>query len=113
MYTDEKTRRLNRFHAWFPTGIVIGGLIVYLFTNIGLTDWRWAMAIMLLPTFAYGFMFLNKKFPETERVTSGYSYKDMLKALQSPVPFHGILYDTYCIKPNKAQNQWIGPCLPM
>jgi len=31
MYTEEKTRRLNRFHAWFPTGIVIGGLVVYLF----------------------------------------------------------------------------------
>ena len=29
MYTDEKTRRLNRFHAWFPTGIVIGGLVVF------------------------------------------------------------------------------------
>ncbi len=35
MYTEEKTRRLNRFHAWFPTGIVIGGLMVYLFTKMG------------------------------------------------------------------------------
>jgi len=54
MYTEEKTRRLNRFHAWFPTGIVIGGLVVYLFNNIGLNDWRYAMGIMLLPTFLYG-----------------------------------------------------------
>jgi MFS family permease len=44
MYTEEKTRRLNRFHAWFPTGIVIGCLLVYLFNNVGLQtgDMQWA-----------------------------------------------------------------------
>jgi MFS family permease len=51
MYTEEKTRRLNRFHAWFPTGIVIGGLVVFLFNKIGLANWRYAMGIMLIPTF--------------------------------------------------------------
>ena len=111
MYTDEKTRRLNRFHAWFPTGIVIGGLVVYLFNNIGLTDWRWAMGIMLLPTFAYGYMFLNKKFPETERVVSGFSYKDMLKACISPL----FLFMAFCMILTAATelgtNQWIAALL--
>jgi hypothetical protein len=111
MYTDEKTRRLNRFHAWFPTGIVIGGLVVYLFNNIGLTDWRWAMGIMLLPTFVYGYMFLNKKFPETERVVSGFSYKDMLKACISPL----FLFMAFCMILTAATelgtNQWIAALL--
>jgi len=111
MYTEEKTRRLNRFHAWFPTGIVIGGLIVYLFNNIGLTDWRYAMAIMLLPTFAYGYMFLNKKFPQTERVVSGFSYKDMLKACVSPL----FLFMAFCMiltaSTELGTNQWIAALL--
>jgi len=111
MYTDEKTRRLNRFHAWFPTGIVIGGLVVYLFNNIGLNDWRWAMAIMLLPTLVYGFMFLKKKFPETERVTSGFSYKDMLKACYSPL----FLFMAFCMiltaSTELGTNQWIAALL--
>ena len=111
MYTDEKTRRLNRFHAWFPTGIVIGGLLVYLFNNIGLTDWRWAMAVMLLPTFVYGYLFLNKKFPETERVTSGFSYKDMLKACYSPL----FLFMAFCMiltaSTELGTNQWIAALL--
>jgi MFS family permease len=111
MYTEEKTRRLNRFHAWFPTGIVIGGLLVYLFNNIGLKDWRYAMAIMLLPTFAYGFMFLNKKFPQTERVTSGFSYKDMLKACYSPL----FLFMAFCMiltaSTELGTNQWIAALL--
>lgn len=111
MYTEEKTRRLNRFHAWFPTGIVIGGLFVYLFNNIGLDDWRYAMGIMLLPTFLYGYMFLNKKFPQTERVVSGFSYKDMLKACVSPL----FLFMAFCMMLTAATelgtNQWIAALL--
>lgn len=111
MYTEEKTRRLNRFHAWFPTGIVIGGLVVYLFNNIGLNDWRYAMGIMLIPTFIYGYMFLNKRFPETERVVSGYSYKDMLKSCVSPL----FIFMAFCMILTAATelgtNQWIAALL--
>ncbi len=111
MYTEEKTRRLNRFHAWFPTGIVIGGLVVYLFNIIGLSDWRWAMGMMLLPTFVYGYMFLNKKFPQTERVVAGFSYKDMLKACVSPL----FLFMAFCMILTAATelgtNQWIAALL--
>jgi fucose permease len=111
MYTDEKTRRLNRFHAWFPTGIVIGGLAVYLFNKIGLVDWRYAMGIMLLPTFIYGYMFLNKQFPQTERVVSGFSYKDMLKACVSPL----FLFMAFCMiltaGTELGTNQWIAALL--
>ncbi len=111
MYTDDKTRRLNRFHAWFPTGIVIGGLIVYLFNNIGLANWRWAMAMMMIPTLIYGYMFFNKEFPKTERVVSGFSYQDMLKACVSPL----FLFMAFCMILTAATelgtNQWIAALL--
>ena len=111
MYTEEKTRRLNRFHAWFPTGIVIGGLIVYLFNNIGLTDWRYAMGIMLLPTFWYGYMFLNKQFPPTERVTSGYTYNQMVKACVSPLFIFMALSMILTAGTELGTNQWISALL--
>jgi fucose permease len=111
MYTDEKTRRLNRFHAWFPTGIVIGGLVVYLFNNIGLTNWRYAMGMMLIPTFFYGYMFLNKKFPQTERVVSGFSYKDMLKACVSPLFVFMALCMILTAATELGTNQWIAALL--
>ena len=111
MYTDQKTRRLNRFHAWFPTGIVIGGLAVYLFNNIGLTDWRYAMVIMLLPTFAYGYMFLNKEFPQTERVVSGFSYNDMLKACVSPLFIFMACCMILTAGTELGTNQWIAALL--
>jgi len=111
MYTDQKTRRLNRFHAWFPTGIVIGGLAVFLFNKIGLADWRYAMGIMLLPTFAYGYMFLNKQFPQTERVVSGFTYKDMMKACYSPLFIFMALSMILTAGTELGTNQWIAALL--
>jgi fucose permease len=111
MYTDDKTRRLNRFHAWFPTGIVIGGLVVYLFNNIGLDNWRYAMGIMLLPTFVYGYMFLNKQFPQTERVVSGFSYKDMIKACVSPLFLFMAASMLLTAATELGTNQWISALL--
>jgi MFS family permease len=111
MYTDEKTRRLNRFHAWFPTGIVIGGLVVYLFNNIGLTDWRYSMGIMLIPTFTYGYMFLKKQFPKTERVIAGFSYKDMLKACISPLFIFMACCMILTAGTELGTNQWIAALL--
>ena len=111
MYTDQKTRRLNRFHAWFPTGIVIGGLAVYMFNKFGLLDWRYAMGIMLIPTFIYGYMFLNKQFPQTERVVSGFTYKDMIKACVSPL----FIFMAFCMLltagTELGTNQWIAALL--
>ena len=107
MYTDEKTRRLNRFHAWFPWGIVIGGLLVFALNMADITDWRWAMGIMLLPTLVYGWMFFGQKFPQTERVTSGVSYQGMLKACTSPL----FLFMAFCMiftaGTELGTNQWI------
>jgi len=84
LYPDNKTTRLNHFHLWFPGGIVIGTLLVALFVQIGL-GWKLQVAMMLIPTLIYGYMFSKLDFPVTERVSSGYSNKDMYKAVLSPL----------------------------
>jgi putative MFS transporter len=80
LYPDRKTAMLNRFHVWFPGGIVIGALVGYLMGQIGL-DWRLQCSIILLPALAYGWMFYGQAFPRTERVESGVSTADMFKAV--------------------------------
>jgi fucose permease len=106
MYVDDKTKKLNQFHVWFPGGIVIGGLIVFFLDRIGL-GWRIQMAAMLIPTLAYGVLFLKAKFPQTERVSAGFSYKDMLKAVVSPL----FLFMAACMLLTAAtelgSNQWM------
>jgi len=84
LYPEDKTTKLNHFHLWFPGGIVIGGLIVYLFSNIGL-DWKWQMLTMIIPTIVYGIMMFKKSFPKTERVEQGVSDGEMWKSIFSPL----------------------------
>lgn len=106
LHPDDKTRKLNQFHVWFPGGIVIGGLMVFGLKALGY-GWRLQMAAMLIPTLAYGLMFLRAKLPQTERVSAGFSYKDMLKACVSPL----FLFMAACMLLTAAtelgSNQWM------
>lgn len=80
LFPNNKTVKLNRFHVWFPGGIVIGGLASYLLDAIGITSWQVKLALILIPTSIYGFMLLMEKFPATEGVQKGVSMGEMFKA---------------------------------
>jgi fucose permease len=80
IYPKEKTKKLNQFHVWFPGGIVIGGLICFFLSRMGILSWQLRLAIILVPTLIYGLLFIPEKFPATERVQSGISFGEMVKA---------------------------------
>jgi MFS family permease len=80
IYPDNKTTRLNYFHLWFPGGIVIGTLLVFLLDKIGI-GWQIQVGLMAIPTIIYGYLFSKLDFPVTERVASGVSAKEMYKAV--------------------------------
>ncbi|MGZ8510286.1 MAG: MFS transporter [Chitinophagaceae bacterium] len=84
LYTDNKTTKLNHFHLWFPGGIVLGTLIVYFFDKAGI-GWEIQVAVMIIPTLIYGYLFSRLKFPVTERVASGISTREMYKSLANPL----------------------------
>lgn len=67
LYKDDKTKWLNRFHVWFPGGIVIGAVVSYIMTNMGF-GWQSQIAIMLVPTAIYGVMVFTTKFPDIPKV---------------------------------------------
>jgi len=90
IYPKEKTRKLVALHAWFPGGIVLGGVLCYGLRFI--TDhtdmhlgWKIKMSLMLLPAVAYAIMLITLKFPKTERVAAGVSFGDMVKELFNPL----------------------------
>ena len=85
IYPNQKTKMLNRFHVWFPGGIVIGSLLAFLMMdNMGIT-WEIYVGVLFVPLFIYGVLFFGQTIPETERVTSGVTYKGMLNAIGAPV----------------------------
>jgi MFS family permease len=84
LYPENKTTKLNHFHLWFPGGIVIGTLIVFLLDKIGVS-WQIQVGLMLVPIVIYGYLFSKLSFPVTERVSSGVSTGEMYGALLSPL----------------------------
>ncbi|SEN75199.1 Fucose permease [bacterium A37T11] len=84
LYPEDKVKRLNYFHLWFPGGIVIGTLVVVMFTFLGL-NWKFQVACMFIPTLIYGYLFSKLTFPVTQRVSAGISTAHMYKSITSPL----------------------------
>ena len=76
---------LNRFHVWFPGGIVIGSLLAALVMDRLNLPWQVLVSLLFIPLAIYGFLFLGQKIPETERVSTGVSYREMLRNIGAPI----------------------------
>ncbi len=84
LFPDRKTKMLNRFHVWFPGGIVIGGVLAWVVMDTFDLRWQILVGLLFIPLALYGFMFFGQKIPETERVSSGVTYKEMLRNVGAP-----------------------------
>jgi MFS family permease len=98
LYNREKTHKLNVLHAWWPGGLMIGGLLSLGITyamGLGLggegssiaqtvIGWQVKMLLVLVPTVIYGVLFISQKFPVTERVASGVSQGEMFAQALRP-----------------------------
>ena len=80
LYPKEKTKMLNRFHVWFPGGIVIGSILAYFIVDLMGLSWMVLVGTLFIPLLIYIYLFKGQEFPATERVSSGVTYSDMLKA---------------------------------
>jgi fucose permease len=110
LYPEDKTTKLNHFHLWFPGGIVIGSLIVFLLDKVGV-GWQIQVALMLIPTLAYGFLFSKLKFPVTERVASGVSTGEMYASLLNPLFIFMIICMFGTAITELFTNQWVNVLL--
>lgn len=85
MYANEKTKMLNRFHVWFPGGIVIGSIVGWFIMDVLGLDWQVMVATLFIPVIIYGALFFGQKFPVTERVQMGISNKKMFSSIGKPL----------------------------
>jgi MFS family permease len=75
-FRHDKTAWLNRLHAGWPAGFVLGGLLAMMLP--GDMGWRAKMMLILIPVVTYIVMLLPRSFPQSERVAAGVSYREML-----------------------------------
>ncbi len=80
MFNKEKTKWLNILHAGWPAGLVITGLLLIgIDTFAEDTPWAVKVGLIGLPTIVYFLMLVGLKFPQSERVEAGVSYREMLQ----------------------------------
>jgi len=86
LHPDQKTGKLNSVHAWWPGGLVLGGLLGVAMSNFGF-GWQAKLGVVILPAVVLVLLCLGVKFPPTERVAAGVSGKDMFRELLNPLFF--------------------------
>jgi len=107
IYPEEKTHRLNILHAWWPAGIVAGGLLGLLFGAINL-PWQINLLMLIVPALLLAYLVLTTDFPVTERVASGYSYGDMFRELgRQPMFFLWFICMMLTVASELAPGQWV------
>ena len=89
LFPKQKTHYLNILHAGWPGGLIIGGVLGYLFCgrNAAFQHLRWEipMLFFLPPTLIYGFIMIGKKFPVSEARAAGVDFRTMLAQFASPI----------------------------
>jgi len=103
MYPENKTTMLNKFHVWFPGGIVIGSLI----TNFAgdALGWQGLLAIMLIPTIIYAFLIFGQTFPESQDLESDTS--ENIKGLLNPLFIFIAICMTITATSELGTGQWV------
>lgn len=99
-------KMLNRFHMWFPGGIVLGSLVSKFMTDGGFA-WQTQVWVMMIPTIAYAVLFFGKAFPQP-KVEGVTSVSSNFKAMLSPVFIFLFICMALTAISEFGPQQWVG-----
>lgn len=99
-------KMLNRFHMWFPGGIVLGSLVSKFMTDGGFS-WQTQVWVMMIPTVAYAVLFFGKAFPKP-KVEGATSVSSNFKAMLSPVFIFLFVCMALTAISEFGPQQWVG-----
>ena len=101
----QMNKMLNRFHMWFPGGIVVGSLVSKFMTDFGMS-WQAQIWVLMIPTLVYAYLFYGQTFPKP-KVEASTSIKENLKAMISPVYIFLFIGMSLTAITEFGPNQWV------
>ena len=101
-------RKINRFHMWFPGGIVIGSLVSKFMTDASF-HWQAQIWIILIPTIIYAILFYGQTFPKP-RIADN-SVLANFKAMLNPLYIFMAACMALTAISEFGPQQWVGPIL--
>src|SRR2546430_5573588 len=79
LFPHNRTHYLNILHASWPAGLALGSAAGWLLGEQIHWGWKAQLALFLVPTAAYGLIFLGQHFPKSEASAKGLSLGEMFK----------------------------------
>ncbi|MDO6604508.1 Fucose permease [Arenibacter palladensis] len=100
------SKMMNRFHMWFPGGIVIGSLISKFMTDAGLS-WETQIWVIMIPTLIYAYLYFGQAWPKA-KVEAAATLSGNLKAMVSPLFIFMIVCMSLTAISEFGPQQWVG-----
>ena len=114
LYPEDKTTKLNLFHAFFPMAILIAGIVGYTLNQMAdvaggfFHRWTFQLGIVYIPMIVYGILLLPQNFPPTENTAAGIPVKEMFRyTLTSPLMYALLLMMAIAISLELGSGRWI------
>ena len=79
LFPEKRTHYLNILHASWPAGLVLGGLCGWFLDDKLEWHWKYQLALYLIPTVIYGWMFFGQKYPKSEATEKGLGLGEMFR----------------------------------
>ena len=119
LYPKDKTHRFNILHAWWPGGLIIGGLLAFAITKamgldqpvpaaVATLGWRLKLSLILIPAISFAAMVVGQEFPKTERLAAGISNKAMARETLRPMFLLWFALMWLTASTELGPDQWIG-----
>jgi len=99
------SKMMNRFHMWFPGGIVLGSLISYFMTGAGMS-WQSQIWIILIPTIIYAYLFWGEDWPKAKVQEAG-TLSGNFKAMLSPLFIFMMVCMWFTAQSEFGPTQWV------
>lgn len=106
LYPLDKTARLNTLHAWWPGGLIMGGLAGLALDGMG-ASWQIKLGLTLLPAVTFLALTIGTKFPPTERAASGIPASKMFTEMLRPMFLVWFLSMFLTASSELAPGQWV------
>ena len=78
IYPNDKTGKLNTLHAWWPAGIIAGGLLSVLFFKQLNLSWEVLVGLTIIPGVILALWTMRHEFPQTESTAQGVTFGEMM-----------------------------------
>jgi MFS family permease len=107
IYKDQKGKMLNVLHAWWPGGMIIGGLLCVALDRVN-APWQVKLGMLAIPSIAALAMALSTVYPQTERVQSNVSNAEMAREVFRPLFLLLLFTMLLTASTELGPDQWFG-----